>query len=170
MRAALPGLVVLAAWMAGCTSPRGLEGEPMALSAAERGAVEAQVQKARAEGEWTLAWNQSVDMGASREALEDVALGALAADERAAADMFEALFAKWGGLTPPARQRVDDLVRRAVEAGDPVRAAAIEIAAAEDAPAYQGAWRVYGAAPATSAPDVLERIRDARKKHAGRGR
>jgi hypothetical protein len=168
VRSAVLALVLASSLAAGCTTPHGLDREPLASSAEETAAVAAQVEKARAAGEWTLAWNQSVDMGASREALEDVAVQALEADARGADEMFAALLLKWGSLTPASRARVSEASRRAREAKDPVRAAEIEIAAAEDAPQYRAAWRIYAAAEAEDAHEVLEEIREARRKHARR--
>ena len=145
-----------------CASVRGLDGDPLPLSTAEKARVGAQVDKAVATGEWDAAWNQAVDAGADRSRLEAVALAALADEDGVSSDMFEALIDKWGGLTPAARGQVSDLVRAGIGENDWDRAVEIELLTADDAPTYAAAWAVYDRAPANKAAAVLTAIGEAR--------
>jgi hypothetical protein len=145
-----------------CASVRGLDEAPTPLSASEQARVARQVDSALEERKWDAAWNQAVEAGAERARLEDVALRALADDDGVAGDMFEALVAKWGGLTTPARERVSVLVGDAIARRDWERAVELELLTAEDAPAYAAAWGVYDQAPAGEAEPVLAAIVEAR--------
>ncbi|MHC5011680.1 MAG: hypothetical protein ACYTG6_12160 [Planctomycetota bacterium] len=153
--------------VASCSSPKGLDETPMSLSPDEAALVEEQVARAREAEEWTAAWNQAVDAGTDRSGLEAIALDALEADDGAAEDMLDALRRKWGGLTPAGRERVTALSRRAMGKKDYERAASIEVFAAEDAPAYAAAWRIYRETPPGDAEAVLEVIRSARAREEG---
>ena len=145
-----------------CASVRGLDGDPLPLSAAEKARVSKQVDNALETRKWDAAWNQAVDAGADRSRLETVALAALADDDGVAEDMFEALIGKWGGLTPAARGRVSELVEARIDKRDWDRAIELELLTAEDAPTYAAAWALYDRAPPNKAPDVLEAIGEAR--------
>jgi len=148
--------------LAACAGVRGLDEDPLPLSTDERARVGRQVDKALEERRWTTAWNQAVDAGADRARLEGVALAALKDDDGAAEDMFEALLAKWGGLTPDARGRVTELVQQALRDRHWERAVEMELLTAEDAPAYAAAWALYDDAPPNKAEDVLQAITEAR--------
>jgi hypothetical protein len=156
------GVVML---LAACATVRGLDEPALDLSGEEKARVERQVRIAIDEKRWSSAWNQAVDAGASRERLEGIAMGALEAEDGVVEDMLEALFAKWGGLTPAGRARVDALLEEVLTAKwvDWERAAEIAIQTAEDAPAYARAWEIYEAAPPDGAQSILEAIGEARR-------
>lgn len=160
-RLAVPALFLT---LAACSGVSGLDEEPMALSSVEKARVDGQVSKALEARRWTAAWNQAVDGGASRERFESIAVSALADDDGDAADMLEALRAKWGGLTPAARGRVDELVQEELRRRDWERAVEIELLAADDAPAYEAAWALYEDAPPHKAHDLLQAIDEARRE------
>jgi hypothetical protein len=80
--------------------------------------------------------------------------------------MLAELIGAFHGLSPEARARVGVESKKAVEAGKWTRAAEIELAAAEDAPAYKAAFAVYERTPVGDALAVLEKIERARKKLA----
>jgi hypothetical protein len=124
------------------------------------------VDAAIEERRWSTAWDQAATAGASRERLEEIALGALADDDGAAEDMLAALAKKWGGLSPGGRARVRGIVEEAKARGDWEEAARVALGAAEDAPAFADAWVLYRGAPARDAGDVLTEILEARKRHA----
>ena len=147
-----------------CASLRGLDEDPLPLSAAEKARVGTKVDEAVVEREWDAAWNQAVDLGADRSRLEAVALAALADDDGVAQDMFEALIGKWGGLTPAGRGRVKTLVEASIDERDWDRAVEVELLTAEDAPTYAAAWAVYDRAPPQDAVSALAAIGEARSE------
>jgi hypothetical protein len=165
MARVVPPLLLL---LAACSSPRALDEAPMDLSPEEGAAVMERVEQGIEQGSFVSAWNQAVDVGAGRETFERIALAALEERDAAAEEMLRAVRDKWGGLTPEGRQRVDRLSAEALRDGTVQRAVQIEILAADDAPAFSGAWRLYREVPQNRAPSVLEAIRDARKEHAER--
>ncbi|MDJ0976697.1 MAG: hypothetical protein QNJ98_19735 [Planctomycetota bacterium] len=152
--------------LAGCSSVRSLTdardaaGPP--LGEAEASLVRGQVETALKEKRFADAWNQEIELGASRERFEAIAIAALEDDDGDAEDMFEQLRAKYGGLSEDARLRVDDLVRERMSEGRFELAAELAITAADDAPTYAHAFRVYEGTPARKAADVLQVIQEAR--------
>jgi hypothetical protein len=164
------GSVLLLLLAAACSSVKGPSAAPMPLTPAERARVEAKVSAARGPGigDWEGAWNQAVDAGLGRETLEGIALDALEDDASVAASMLTALRDEYGGLTEPGRRRVDGLTEQAAAKGDYARALEVELVAADDAPTFAGAWRVYEEAPADESATLLEKIRKAREKAPGR--
>jgi len=130
----------------------------------EVSAVRAKVDQAVKEGKFADAWNLEAAAGRDRLRLESIAVASLAADEGPYEKMFAELVGTYRGLSPEARERVGVESRKAIEAERWGRAAEIEIAAAEDAPAYKAAFGVYERTPAGDALDVLERIERARRR------
>lgn len=155
----------------GCSGVRSLtdarEAAGPPLGETEQAMVRGQVEDALQEKRFAEAWNQEVELGASRERLESIAIAALEDDDGDAADMVAELRAKWGGLSEGARTRVEDLVRERMAEGRFELAAELAITAADDAPAYTHAFRVYEQTPARKAADVLRVIQDARKEAEG---
>lgn len=146
-----------------CTDLAALDGggDATPLAGAEQQAVREQVEKALAEKRYKVAWNQEVAAGADRARLESIALAALEAQSGHADDMFTALQAKHGSLSSSARGRVDGLVRVARQGGSWGRALDIELLTADDPGTFARAWNLYRAAPTSSAPGLLETIREA---------
>lgn len=157
---------ILCLALGACSSLRGLDEDPVLLSGPEKARVQKKVDEAVEKERWAAAWNQAVDAGSGRDRLETLALGALADDDSDAVDMFEALLTKWKGLTPAARQQVDDLVQAELKERWPdwERAVEIELITAEDAPTYSAAWALYDDVPPNKAESVLEAITEARRE------
>ncbi len=138
----------------------------LVTSGDEVAAVRAKVDQAVIAGEYADAWDLEAASGKDRGRLETIALASLAADDGPYEKMFAELIGAFHGLSPEARTRVGAESKRAMEAKKWDRAAEIEIAAAEDAPAYKSAFGVYERTPPSDALSVLERIEKARKRHA----
>jgi hypothetical protein len=166
MRAPRSTLLLVLAALAACAGPTALDTEPMTLSPSEAAAVRVRVEEARRAGDFGAAWNQAVELGGERTELETIALDALEANHPSAGDMLKALVGKYERLTPAGRERVTAMSADAVRRGRVRRAVDIEIQAAEDAPTYSGAWRLYREVPPNRAEAVLSAIRDARESHA----
>jgi len=158
--------VIAVAACPACSGISGLDAAPgadSALSAGEQSAVRRQVAQAVEAKRWKIAWNQEIEAGADREALEEIALSALRDDSRHAEDMLDALRGRWGALREPGRARVTTWVSEARAAGLWSRAMTLELLSADDPPTYARAWALYRDAPVELAPDLLEDIKDARK-------
>ncbi len=176
----LLGVVALLA--VGCSSPRGLDQPTLALQPSERGDVEAQARKAMAKGAFVDAWNQAAEADLDRSLLEEIAIGAAGRPVEAASDgtaggvgglfgssgaarsMFEALAKRYGGLSKEGRASLDAWTAKLEHDSEWVRAAEVQMMAADDAPAFRAAWDVYRRAPPDEAPAVLEAIGKAREK------
>jgi hypothetical protein len=163
--------VVITAICAICWSAAGCSGvsslattKPLVTDGGEVAAVHAKSDEAVKGGKYAEAWDLEAAAGQDRGRLESIALASLAADEGPYEKMFGELTKKFHGLSPEARARVGAESRKAMEAKKWGRAADIELAAAEDAPAYKAAFGVYERTPPDDALAVLERIEKARRK------
>lgn len=166
-------LIPLVAVGSGCSGISALDGAgdgagdaAPALSPPEQQAVRTQVSRAVEAGRWKIAWNQEVEAGADREALERIALAALQADSRHAGDMLAALRERWGPLSGAGRARVTGWVSEAKADGRWRRALSLELLSADDPPAFARAWALYQGAPVEFAPDLLDDIKGARADFA----
>ncbi|MDA1195429.1 MAG: hypothetical protein O2894_09630 [Planctomycetota bacterium] len=149
-----------------CSGVESLSADASSLTAAERADVHSQVDKALEQKRYNVAWNQEAAAGHDRARLERVALEALRGRSRHAPGMFDALRTKFGALDAAARADVELLSRAAREDGRWQRALEIEIATADDPPAYRAAWAVYRDAPPDVAPGLLAAIGAAKAAHA----
>lgn len=162
-------LLLLAAVGAGCSGISALDTAPdgsSGLSQGEQAAVRSQVSRAVDAGRWKIAWNQEVEAGADRAALERIALGALRDDSRHAEDMLKALRERWGALSAEGRARVNGWVVEAKAEGRWRRALGLELLSADDPPAFTRAWALYQGAPVELAPELLDDIKGAREDYA----
>ncbi len=162
------GLPLVASMLVACSGPASLRTArgPLVTDASEVAAVHAKVDEAVKAGEYADAWDLEAASGRDRARLEAIALASLAADDGPYEKMFAELVGAFHGLSPEARARVGVESKKAVEAGKWERAAEIEIAAAEDAPAYKAAFAVYERTPSDSALAVLKTIDRARRRLA----
>jgi hypothetical protein len=149
--------------LAGCSGVADLSKPAPSLAGDERAAVARKSDQALKEGKYSDAWELEVHAGGDRARLEAIALVPLKADEGPYEEMFAQLVKKFGGVTPKARTAVDAATNEAEGTGRWKRAADIQIAAADDAPAYKGAWAVYDRTPPSKALEVLDRIHAARE-------
>ena len=166
-------LLLLVAVGSGCSGISALDatgdaqtaGAP-GLSQGEQAAVRSQVSRAVDAGRWKIAWNQEVEAGADRAALERIALGALHDDSRHAEDMLTALRERWGALSSDGRAQVSGWVVEATAEGRWRRALGLELLSADDPPAFTRAWALYQGAPVELAPELLDDIQGAREDYA----
>lgn len=129
--------------------------------------VRAKADEARKAHRHGDAWNLEAQAGADRARLEAIALDALAADAGPYEDMLKALRAKFGGLSPEGRARVDGLVRDHEGAGRFDDALDVELVAADDPPAFAKGWELWRRAPAKDALGLLEKLEQARADAGG---
>lgn len=163
LAAALSLLVPLAA----CSGVASLStSRPLVSDSGEVSAVHAKVDQAVKEKRFADAWDLEAASGKDRARLETIAIASLAADEGPYEAMLKELIGEFHGLSPQARSRVGAESKKAMEAKNWDRAAEIEIAAAEDAPAYKAAFAVYELTPPTDALSVLTQIDTARRRPA----
>lgn len=162
------GYAVLAALgtsIAGCSGVSSLStSKTLVTDGGEVAAVHAKVDQAVKEGKYADAWDLEAAAGRDRARLESIALASLAADDGPYEKMLTELIGAFHGLTPEARARVGAESKKSMEALKWDRAAEIEIAAAEDAPAYKAAFGVYERTPPSDALSVLERIEKSRRQ------
>lgn len=167
MRREVAAATWLVTLLVACSSPARLATtRPLVTDGGEVAAVRAKVDQAVREKKFVEAWDLEAAAGKDRDRLEGVALASLAADEGPYEKMFAELVGAFHGLSPAARSRVGAERTKALEAKKFDRAVDIELAAAEDAPAYKAAFAVYELTPPSDALSVLERIEKARRRHA----
>jgi len=165
MRRRFSLVIAFASLLPACSGVSDLGKSPAPFAGTEGDVVRKKADAALAEKKYADAWNLEAQAGTDRARLEAIALASLEADEGPFEDMFVQLRTKFGGLSPEGRARVTALATKEVGAKHWARAADAEIAAADDAPTYGGAWRVYEQTPPDEALAVLETIRGARKDH-----
>lgn len=164
MRApAVLALLSLAA-LAACTSVADLGRPSRPLLGDEPVLVRNKSDEALKQERWADAWNLEKEAGADRARLEEIALVTLEHEHSDAADMFQRLREKFGGISEGAKQRVADLTQKAIAGREWKRAAEIQILAADDPPTYKGAWDVYVQTPVSENLAILMRIQKARDK------
>lgn len=165
--AAISAIATLVLPAAGCSGVSPLSGSKTLVSEqGEVAAVHAKVDEAVKDGKYADAWDLESAAGQNRGRLESITLASLAADEGPYEKMFVELIKTFHGLSPEARARVGAESKKAMESKKWDRAASIELAAAEDAPAYKAAFGVYERTPPSDALAVLEAIERARRKSA----
>lgn len=165
MRRRFALVLVLAPLLPACSGVSDLGKAPPPFAGTEGAAVRKKADAALAEKKYADAWNMEAQAGTDRARLESIAIASLEADEGPFDDMLEQLRTKFGGLSPEGRARVTALTAKEVGLKHWTRAADVEIAAADDAPTFSGAWAVYEKTPPDEALGVLEALRDARKDH-----
>ncbi len=111
---------------------------------------------------WVDAWNLEKEAGGDRSRVEEVALQALAHEVSDSRDMFQRIREKFGGLSEGAKARVKALTDKAVADRDWRHATEMQVLAADDAPAFKGAWDVFLVTPQGEALGILQRIQKAR--------
>lgn len=158
-------VLAFAVLLPACTGVSDLGKAPAPFTGAEGAAVRTKVDAAVAAKKFADAWNLEAQAGTDRTRLETIALASLEADEGPYEAMFAQLRTKFGGLSPEARGRVSALTAKELGLKHWTRAVEAELAAADDAPAYAGAWRVYEQTPPDEALAVLDALRKARKDH-----
>ncbi len=165
MRRRMPLVLALCVLLPACSGVSDLGKAPDPFTGAEGAAVRKKADEAVAAKKFGDAWNLEAQSGTDRARLERVALASLEADEGPYEGMFEQLRKKFGGLSPEARARVTALSSKEMGLRHWTRAADVEIAAADDPPAFSGAWAVYEKTPPDEALAVLTTIRKAKKAH-----
>lgn len=128
--------------------------------------IRAKVDEATAKGRYADAWNLEAQTGTDRARLEAIALAALAADRGPYDDMLAALRGRFGGLSEAGRARVEEIAAGQEAVGRFDDAAATQLVAADDAPAFARAWDVYRRAPVDDALPILRAIERARERAA----
>lgn len=160
--------------LAGCAGVDDLssaKGAPRgAVAASPAGSREAALRRkadaALAERSYADAWNLEAAAGSDAERLSAIAVASLEADRGPYEDMFAALHAKFGGLPPTARARVEAVVKAAESEGAWSRAVNVALVTAADAPTYAAAWAVYERAPTKEALGLYRTIQKAQTAHA----
>lgn len=155
---------VVAFALAGCAGVSDLTAPASSGIGTHAQDVRRKADEALAAGKFEEAWNLEAAAGTDRARLEAIALASLAADKGPYEDMFPALRKKFGGLSTEARARVDALAQEREAAGQYDAAVALQLVAADDAPAYDAAWGVYKRTPVKDALEVLETIEAAAAK------
>ncbi len=165
MRRRFALVIALASLLPACSGVSDLGKAPTPFAGTEGDAVRKKADAALAEKKYAEAWNLEAQAGTDRARLEAIALASLEADEGPFEDMLAQLRTKFGGLSPEGRARVTAFTSKELGLAHWARAVDVELAAADDAPAYAGAWRVYEQTPPGEALAVLESLRAARKDH-----
>lgn len=148
--------------LAGCSGVTDLEKPQPPLQGNEPAAVRRKVDEAVQAKKFSDAWDLEARAGTDRARLENIAMTSLEADSGPYEDMIAQLRKKFGGLSPTARARVDAATSAAESNRKWTRAVEIQIDAADDPPAFKGAWAVYDRTPPKDALAVLEAITKAR--------
>jgi hypothetical protein len=148
-----------------CSGVTDLSRPQRPLATNEQDLTRTKVDEALRAKQWKNAWNLEAAAGTNQGRLEQIALATLEDDDGDAEEMLEQIRKKFGGYSEGLKAGIRELTQKAVDAKDYKRAVDIQLASADDAPKYEGAWDVFQRTPAKDALSILERINGARQDY-----